>query len=112
MTEQEIITKLIKGDLTNNKLIDGLNNLGLETDIYHLYLSEIIFEMIGIKIDHTNFNEVYSFYDKITKNAPKINLKRRDGSIDKLAQNIYKQLCNLKNNLEKKKMRDEVQHIK
>lgn len=100
MKQREIITKLIKDDLTNNQLIDGLNTMGLEADHYHLYLSEIIFDMVGFTIDNTNFDRVYSHYDKLTKSAHTIDLKKRDGAMDKLAGKVHDELCELRDLIE------------
>lgn len=101
MEQQEIIIKLIKDDLTNNKLIDGLNGMGLEADHYYLYLSEIIFEMIGITLDNKNFDRVYKLYEKLTKHAQRIDIKERNGQMDTLAKEVYTELCQLKDLLDK-----------
>ena len=103
MNNKDLIIRLIKDDLTNNKLIDGLNDLGMEADHYHLYLSEIIFDLIGFKIDNTTFDRVYGYYDKLTKGANTIDIKKRDGSMDKLAKGVYNELYLLKETLEQEK---------
>lgn len=43
-----LVLSLIKDDLINNKLINGLNTLGLSAGDYHLHLSETILNLIGL----------------------------------------------------------------
>ena len=48
MNQEEIIIRLIKDHLVNTRLINGLYNLGVYADDYHLHLSDTIFKMNGI----------------------------------------------------------------
>ena len=98
MNKKELIIKLIKDDLINNKLIEGLNELGLEASHYHLYLSEVILEMIGFQIDNTNFEQVYQCYSKLASRVNAIDIRKQNGQMDELAEKVYEELFKLKLN--------------
>jgi hypothetical protein len=44
---KELIIALIREDLVHQRLLSGLNNLGLHADDYSLNLSELIFSLLG-----------------------------------------------------------------
>lgn len=45
--DKHIIISLIKDDLTNYRLVSGLEALGLDSDCYSLCLGETIFKLMG-----------------------------------------------------------------
>jgi len=59
MDQQEIIIRLIKDHLVNTRLINGLYNLGIYMDDYHLHLSDTIFKIMSIPDENEELYEVY-----------------------------------------------------
>lgn len=90
LDKKTLIISLIKDDLLHNKLISGLNNIGLDTPdyCYDLQLSETIFMLLGFKKDEKN-DEAFEFYLSQLKHADTINIKKLHEILDALAQGIY-----------------------
>lgn len=59
MLSKDIIVSLIKDDLTNIRLVLGLERLGLDAGKYYLHLNETIFKLVGLKEDREDFFEQY-----------------------------------------------------
>lgn len=59
MLQKDIIISLIKDDLTNIRLVSGLERLGLDAGKYYLHLNETIFKLVGLKEDRDDFFEKY-----------------------------------------------------
>ncbi|MDO9186374.1 MAG: hypothetical protein Q7W13_10220 [Bacteroidia bacterium] len=59
MLSKDIIVSLIKDDLTNIRLVLGLERLGLDAGKYYLHLNETIFKLVGLKEDREDFFEKY-----------------------------------------------------
>lgn len=49
--KEKLILSLIKDDLINVKLVNGLNEAGLNADNYYLHLSDTIFKLMGFGDD-------------------------------------------------------------
>jgi hypothetical protein len=96
MNQQQLICSLIKDDLTNSRLINGLNHMGLDAGDYFLHLSETIFQLMGFENNH-HTDEVYTHYLELTGKAHSINLLSSGTTLDQLAQEIYLKLSILKN---------------
>lgn len=54
MLQKEIIISLIKDDLTNIRLVSGLEKLGLDSGKYYLNLSQTFFTLMGFKDNEQN----------------------------------------------------------
>ncbi len=93
INNRKLIISLIKDDLIHNKLISGLENIGLESSDYRyeLQLSETIFMLIGFKMDEKN-DRTFEFYLSQLKHADSIHITKLHEILDALAQNIYTKL--------------------
>ncbi len=94
METSQLITALIKDDLINTKLIDGLSQIGLCAGDYHLFLSDTIFNLMGLENYHDS-NNLYDHYITLTKQVRHLDLSdlnQRGHLLDQLASTIYNQL--------------------
>ena len=89
MEQQQIIIRLIKDHLVQTRLINGLNQLGLNADDYYLHLSDTIFKMIGIPDENEEFYHVYlEWCTRISQTE----VLRDQKLLDEYAREIYKVL--------------------
>lgn len=95
METTALICSLIKDDLTNSRLVNGLHQLGLDAGDYHLHLSETIFHLMGFDNSHQT-DEVYSHYLELTRKANALFPNSDESALDSLAQEIYQQLLTFK----------------
>lgn len=95
---KQLILSLIKDDLINAKLISGLENLGIDAELYLLGISDSIFVLMGI--DNSKKGEkLFEYYLELRDNKlNQINLKETYSELDGLASKIYN---NLKNRIRK-----------
>lgn len=91
MSEKELVIALIKDDLINTRLINGLNSIGLNSDGYLLHLSETIFKLIGIGNDEEG-QKVFKWYWNFRQNVNSIDISESSKSLDSLALEIYLEL--------------------
>lgn len=89
VNEKELILSLIKDDLTNVRLVHGLEKLGLDSGNYYLHLSETIFKLIGITVDDEDFFEQYM--DEC-KTVVGINIFEYPELLNSLAHSLYNKL--------------------
>jgi hypothetical protein len=86
MEQQEIIIRLIKDHLVNTRLINGLYDLGIYMDDYHLHLSDTIFKMMGIPDED---EELYLAYLDWCTKISKTEVLRDQQLLDGYAREIY-----------------------
>jgi hypothetical protein len=91
LTTKKLVLGLIKSDLINHKLLCGLDELGLNTLNYHLYLSELIFELMDFRYNQQN-EKNFVYYLKRLKKVKHIDIKDNYKSLENLALDIYKKL--------------------
>lgn len=89
MTEKELIISLIKDDLTNIRLVYGLDKLGLDSGDYYLHLSETIFKLVGILTDDEDFFENYMDECRTVHN---IDIFKHPDLLNSLALSLYNKL--------------------
>ncbi|SKC40778.1 hypothetical protein [Ohtaekwangia koreensis] len=98
MQTEQLIISLIKDDLINSKLVNGLNQLGLCASDYHLHLSETIFSLMGI--DETPDNDkLLDYYIQLSSAVQRVDLSDITGSdavVEKLARTIHSELLQWK----------------
>jgi hypothetical protein len=93
---QQLILSLIKDDLINNKLVNGLNTLGLGAGDYHLHLSETILNLIGLDTEN---DAILNLYFNLTQQSQFLNLTdiaNREKQLTQLASEIYSVLLKQK----------------
>jgi hypothetical protein len=95
MKNEELIISLIKDDLVNSKLVNGLMDLGLDTSYYFLHLSETILKLMGFN-DSTITDDIFNRYLQLTRKAKHINLSDYSHQLDELANEIYTELRSIK----------------
>lgn len=89
--KQQLIISLIKDDLVYNKLISGLNNMGIDALNYHLHISKTVFMLLGFGDDKKS-NEAFEFYLMQLKHANYFDIKGSHEAFDTLAGDIYLKL--------------------
>jgi hypothetical protein len=94
--ELNLILSLIKDDLVNNKLVVGLNNLGLSAGDYHLQLSETILTMIGLDTEDDSIHDLYFQLTQQSESLDLSNISTREQQLNKMAQSIYSELSRRK----------------
>lgn len=94
---EKIIISLIKDDLINSKLVNGLIDLGINADAYFLHLDNTIFKLVGY-YDDSYSEEVYEKYRDLAVNAKHIDISRSNTGLDSLALELYQFLTSNKPN--------------
>jgi hypothetical protein len=87
---KNIILSLIKDDLTNTQLIDGLNNIGLDAGKYYLNISESFFALM----DFGNYDQetkLYNDYFDFAEEAVASPLKNPE-QLDAIELEVYNKL--------------------
>jgi hypothetical protein len=88
INQQKLIVSLIRDNLINTKLLNGLDALGLNADNYSLRLGDTIFELMGFD-DSKDSDKVFEYYIGELKKANRINIASHPERLDSLADNIY-----------------------
>ncbi len=94
---KQLILSLIKDDLINTKLVNGLNEMGLNADNYFLHLKDTVFELMGFKDDEES-ERIFKRYIKLSNKVLLIDISRSHKSINDLALKIYFELSTRKSN--------------
>ncbi|MBL7935408.1 MAG: hypothetical protein JNM51_06335 [Bacteroidia bacterium] len=94
---KKLILSLIKDDLINTKLVNGLDALGLNAQDYLLHLSDTVFNLMKIK-DDENGEKLFEHYLNLKDNVRFIESAKSHESFDDLALAIYIDLVNKKLN--------------
>jgi hypothetical protein len=89
--DSELIISLIKDDLINSKLVNGLIDAGLDASNYQLHLADTVFQLMGFKDDHYS-DEVFKMYLTHARKARIIDIRRSGDALNELAGEIYERL--------------------
>ncbi|MBI2271096.1 MAG: hypothetical protein HYU69_12190 [Bacteroidetes bacterium] len=92
LNEKKIILSLIKDDLTNTKLVSGLNALGLNADDYNLYLGEKILSMMGFEESEQSEMVYEKIYLAMGEKVKEIDITESKEKLNELAEEIYDEL--------------------
>ena len=92
----QLILSLIKDDLINNKLINGLNTLGLSAGDYHLHLSETILNLIGLDTENDAIHDLYFNLTQQSETLDLTDITNREKQLTRLATEIYSELLKQK----------------
>ena len=95
METKKLIISLIKDDLVNDKLVNGLIDIGLNPGDYFLHLSETIFNLMGFE-DNMMTDEIFNHYLLLGQKVKHIDIARDSEQLVRLANEIYEELCSLK----------------
>lgn len=92
MIDKKLLLLLIRDDLINFKLVSGLNKLGLDADIYHIYLGETVFNFMGFQEgDHSEmlYERIYLAH---LKKVESVDFSSSTEKLDELSLEIYQEL--------------------
>ena len=95
METKKLIISLIKDDLLNDKLVNGLIDIGLNPGNYFLHLSETIFKLMGFE-DNMMTDEIFNHYLLLSQKVKHIDIAHSSEQLDRLANEIYFELSNIK----------------
>jgi hypothetical protein len=85
-----IILSLIKQDLTCNKLVLGLSELGLEAGKYHLDIGTIVLNLMGFPDPGDDLLDMYfKFMDKAIEIK---DVEEESGRLEMMALELYNEL--------------------
>lgn len=85
---KKLILSLIKDDLINTKLVNGLDALGLNAQDYLLHLSDTVFKLMRIKDDKKG-EKLFQHYLDLKDNVRFIENAKSHEAFDDLALAIY-----------------------
>lgn len=91
ISEKQLIISLIKDDLINTRLVNGLNAIGLMADDYLLHLSDTIFKLMGIP-DDPRGEEIFEYYMDLLKKVEAVDVTESHAPLDDLALEIFIEL--------------------
>lgn len=97
MVNKELIISLIKDDLRNTKLVNGLNKIGLKADDYYLHLSDTIFNLMGFE-DNSQTEALIEFYYEYSNKVEECDLTFDSTQLDEMAMEVFERLKNINNN--------------
>lgn len=96
--KRNLIISLIKDDLINTKLINGLIDLGLDASCYYLNLNNTIFQLMGFRLSQRT-DELYKKYlDQAQQQIQNLDISQSNITLDTPAIVIYQWLLYEKNN--------------
>lgn len=99
---KQLIIKLIKDSLINIKLVSGLNSLGLNAGDYTLFLGDTIFELIGFPSSEQSDLIFENVYLANAEKVRHVDFSQSTKELDKLSEEIYKELLFAKEVCDKK----------
>jgi hypothetical protein len=97
LNDEKFILSLIKDHLINAKLVNGLNEMGLNADPYCLHLSDAIFNIMGYEENEAT-EQIFERYMELSKRALFIDITHSNKPLDDLALQIYIELSTRKLN--------------
>lgn len=83
-----VIISLIRDDLVNAKLANGLIAIDLDASHYQLHLGNTIFTLMGFKEDRYS-DSIYELYLELGKKATQYNISTSPEAFDELALEIF-----------------------
>lgn len=92
MNKKKLIISLIVDDLTNERLISGLTELGIDASAYYLSLRETILNLMGYK---TSWEGLHDHYIQLSLKVHEIEAPMPYKEVYELAKEMYRQLKNL-----------------
>lgn len=93
--KEKLVLSLIKDDLINAKLVNGLFELGLNAETYFLHLSDTIFNLMGFE-DNKETEEIFEHYIELAKRATFVDISQSHKPMNELALQIYVEIMSKK----------------
>lgn len=93
--QKRLILSLIKDDLINTKLLQGLEDLGFNTDPYSLNISDTIFKLMKLE-EHKDNDGLFEYYLELKSRVRHIEIIETSEALDLMAQEVYYILQNSK----------------
>lgn len=95
LTEQQLVQAMIRDDLVNYRLLNGLHELGLVTELYFLKMSQTVFDYLGIQ-GQVDYDGNYARYEEMKEEVMAFDLSREMDRVNQLAEKIYRELLTIK----------------
>lgn len=89
MKTKSLVLSNIKDDLINTKLVDTLNDLGMQADHFRLRASVTIFNLMKIKTVPDRWEKIHDEYLDKTRKILQIDTEESPRLVDILVQEIY-----------------------
>jgi hypothetical protein len=98
LSRSDIVLYLIKAELKNRKFIKGLENLGLNPELWSLDFSGMILKLVGFG---ARTDDVFDSYSRLLDQyVEDLQLKDDTGNVDDLAAGFYSDLLSEKSRLD------------
>lgn len=98
---KKLILSLIKDDLMNMKLVSGLSALGLDADHYIPFLGDTIFHLMEFEEKEQSDLIYKTVYLVMAERVNEVDFKYSKDKLDSLALDIYNELIQAKDLLQK-----------
>jgi hypothetical protein len=95
LTDRELVIAMIRDDLVNHRLLTGLYDLGLVTELYFLNMSQTVFDYMGIS-SKTENDRNYERYIQLKEEVMQFDLSEGREELNALAEKIYGELVTMK----------------
>lgn len=88
MKKKKLIIALIADDLMNQKLIGGLQAMGVDASVYRLFLSTLIFKLMGYNSLERNMG-LYDRYHALCERVNTLDISESTVALKQLAGEVY-----------------------
>ena len=95
MRNVDPVLKLIENDIISSKLVNTFNDIGIDANLYQTDVSEIIFDLIGIRKKNRT-DSLYKKYFTLINQGKKIDFVEHKEQITEQAKDIRTYLTQFK----------------
>lgn len=97
MKNSELVLRLIESDIVHSKLINTLNNIGIDSNHYLTDVSEVVFELVGVN-EKFRTDRLYKKYFFMIDRGRRIDIVNDKVSLRHFANEIFDYLLKFKVN--------------
>lgn len=97
MKNSELVLRLIESDIVHSKLINTLNDIGIDSNHYLTDVSEVVFELVGVNIKFRT-DRLYKKYFYMIDRGRKIDIVNGKEDLKMYSKEIFDYLLNFKVN--------------
>lgn len=97
VSNERLILTLLREDLRSNKLLLGLEQLGVDAERYTLDVSDLVFELMGCS--ESEANALMDVYREAMDQAVTIQDVEEGDTLEKMAQEAYEKLITARQSL-------------